>query len=184
MGTHFPSLELPPALPAVTWGSWGHTDRVTQSTNSPPFLLHLLQPRLDNNPAQRGRAGQRAGWQRILLSSGGAGKISPFTSDKLFGDSSPAGESPPVQIPGEITAGDGAADRPVLYYNTNHNSCFTTPLVGFKEGRAGPAPVRARRGHSAQAAGASQLPCPAPGTSAGFRQAEGAGPSWMDMVSR
>lgn len=49
--------------------------------------------------------------------------------------------------------GDGAADRPVLYYNTNHHSCFTTPVVGFKECLGGPAPVLVQSGQSSAGTG-------------------------------
>lgn len=55
----------------------------------------------------------------------------------------------------EIIAGDGAADRLVLYYYTNHKSCFTTPVVGFKECLGGPAPVLIQRRQSTTGTGAT-----------------------------
>lgn len=53
----------------------------------------------------------------------------------------------------EITAGAGAADRLVLYYHTDHNSCFTTPAVGFKERSGGPAPVSVECGQGSTGTG-------------------------------
>lgn len=71
---------------------------------------------------------------------------------------------PPVGDAQEIIAGDGAADKPVLYYNTNHNSCFTTPVVGFKECLGDPAPVLVQRWQSSSGTGVAEaLPAWAPG---------------------
>lgn len=55
----------------------------------------------------------------------------------------------------QIIVADGAADRPVLYYHTNHKSCFTTPVVGFKECLGGPAPVLTQHGQSSAGTGAA-----------------------------
>lgn len=94
----------------------------------------------ENNPVRCGRDGWRAGQPWFLLSAGEQEKSGQFTPDKLFCDRS-ASESPPEADAQEITAGAGAADRLVLYYHTDYNSCFTTPALGFKECWGGPAPV-------------------------------------------
>lgn len=192
-GMGIPCLPLTaPALPAVTRPRRGHTARVTQSTNSAPFLLHLLEARFDNNLAQRGRAAQRAGWPWILLSSGGAGKISPFPPDKPLGDSSPAGESPAVQMLGRL------AQVMVLLID---RCCITIqtripvsqlPLWVLRRAGAvlpqcesGVGTERARSaGHglgsiAGRLQGSRSLPGPAPGTAAGFLRAKDpAGAAW------
>jgi len=60
----------------------------------------------------------------------------------------------------EIIVGDGVADRPVLYYSTNHNSCFTTSVVGFKECLGSPVPVLVQRGQSSRHRGSGSIASP------------------------
>lgn len=177
-------------LPATTQGCAGTRSPsdprgrslLTSCVNFSPFLLRLLKPLLKNNPVQHGRGRQRAGTAAVpLIIRRGARKILLCQSarpDKLLCDSSSAGESPPVADAGEITAGEGAADRPVFYYNTNQNSCFTTPDVGFKQRLGGPAPVFVRRGQSGTGTGAAGAsPAWVPWASLGHPQAP-RGPDW------
>lgn len=199
----FSSTPAPPAAPASHDPRLRRTRRpsdlgdrsiyglVTSYITSFPFLLHLLKLLFKNNAVQCGRDGQRAGELWFLSWSGEEQEkscsVSQFIPDKLFCDSSSAGESLLVADAQEVIAGDGAADRLVLDYYTNHNSCFTTPLVGFKACSGGPAPVLVQRRQSSTGAGAEgPSPAPAPWASghpqpprlpdwrifAGFLQAE------------